>query len=144
MALYVCSGVSLGNKKHMHKFITACHFCPQARVKENGCLSSATGQNKGVSYYLCFDPGTSTLLMGKLKYQVMGIPGGGKEFTIVGFADNVPFFLMEPTKNYQILFKTWNFKQLSNLKIHYSKSSELNVSLHMEDICYCHDHFQLL
>lgn len=108
----------------------------QARVKANGALSApfliryGTRQDCPLSpiiFALTLEPFIRTV---KLNPDISGITHKAQNFKIAAYADDMIFFLTNPSTTLPSLLKAFQeFVDLSNLKINYTKSVALNITL---------------
>lgn len=67
--------------------------------------------------------------------SILGFEVSGREFTIAAYADDLQFFLTKPHTTIPNLVKEFtHYGCVSNLKINFSKSEAMNITLTEEDL----------
>ena len=132
--LAVCRHVGLG--PHMLSWIAALYQNPTAQLRINGTLSKkveiANGTRQGcplspLLFILTLEPFIRTI---KLNPTVSGFRVGDSEYKIAAYADDLLFFLTDPHFSLPSLLSEFSrYGYISNLKINYTKSEALNVTL---------------
>lgn len=132
--LGVCRHVGLGS--HMLTWITALYQNPSARIKVNGTLSDkvmiSNGTRQGcplspLLFILSLEPFIRKVNRNE---SISGFKVDDKIYKIAAYADDLLFFLTKPhttIPNLMEEFTTYGF--ISNLKINYSKSEAMNLTL---------------
>lgn len=123
----------------MWAFILALYANPKVRVKVNGHLLDAfpiynrTRQVCPLSPLLYILTLELLLCCIRANTDIKGIRIRDREFKIAALADDILLFLASPLTSLPNLLQILeHFKLLSNLKINYSKSFALNVSIPLE------------
>lgn len=142
----VLKGIGLLPRMFTH--INTLYTNPSARVKTNGLLSNAfsisnrTRQGCPLSpliFVLTLEP-----LLNKMQSNtdIKGISLEHREFKVAAFADEILLSLQTPQLSLPNLLKDIkHFGELSNLKINYSKSHALKITLTPQDVFHCQDSF---
>lgn len=137
--LATCKHVGLGTK--MLAWISALYQKPSARLKINDTLSErvhiANGTRQGcplspLLFILSLEP---FIRQTNLNPSVKGWLVGDREFKIAAYADDLLFFVSGPHITLPNLMKEFGlYGYVSNLKINYSKSEALNISLNTHSL----------
>lgn len=121
---------------------------PRARVKVNGRLSDAfpihngTGQGCLLSPLLYIHTLEPLLRYIRANPNIKGIEVHHKEYKIAAFADDILLFLSVSLISLPNLMPVLEqFKHISNIKINYSKSFALNISLPNNLVWQCQSNF---
>lgn len=129
----VCGHVGLG--PHMMSWIAALYHNPTARLKINGSLSEKVQIQNGTRqgcplspllFILTLEPFIRTI---NLNTAIRGFTVRDREFKLAAYADDLLFFLTNPNSIPNLLREFSLYGFLSNLKINYTKSETLNISL---------------
>lgn len=109
---------------------------PSAKVRVNGTLSDAFPIRNGTRQVCPLSPILFVLtlepLLRKLTLipDITGIRSPEKEYKYAAYADDILLFLTQPLTTLPILLSEFkHFQTLSNLKINFTKSFTLNISL---------------
>ncbi|KAM9324457.1 inter-alpha-trypsin inhibitor heavy chain H3-like [Gastrophryne carolinensis] len=118
------------------KRILALYSNPIARVKVNDCSSPTFHIRNGTRQGCPLSPLIFALSLEPFLRKVdlcggiRGVLIGDRERKVAAYADDMLFFLRSPRVSVPNLLKEFEvFGQLSNLKINFSKSSAMNISL---------------
>lgn len=132
--LAVCGGVGLG--PNMLHWISALYQNPTAELKINGILSEKVyiknGTRQGcplspLLFILSLEPFIRTV---QKNTAIQGFQIKNKEYKLAAYADDLLFFLTKPTTTLPNLLQEFaHYGFISNLKINYTKSEALNLSL---------------
>lgn len=132
--LAVCRHVGLGT--HMMAWITALYQNPFARIKLNGVLSDrvqiANGTRQGcplspLLFILSLEPFIRKV---NKNQSISGFEIANRTYKTAAYADDLLFFLTKPHITIPNLLDEFaHYGYISNLKINYSKSEAMNVTL---------------
>lgn len=117
-------------------WISSLYQNPSARLKINSSLSNKVTINNGMRqgcplspllFIISLEPFVRRILANR---SIKGFLVTGKEFKIAAYADDLLFFLTEPHTSIASLMKEFTiYGYISNLKINYSKSEAINITL---------------
>lgn len=131
----------LGIPPRMMQYILALYANPTAKVRVNGHLSNAFAISNGtrqgcplspIIFVLTLEP-----LLRRLRSNpdIKGIDIKSHTYKIAAYADDILLFLTEPLITLPNLLKDFHtFHYLTNLKINFTKSDALNITL-PPDLC---------
>lgn len=132
--LETCRFIGLGN--NMMSWISTLYKNPSAQLKINGSLSSTVEIKNGTRqgcplspllFILTLEPFVRRIVAER---AIQGFEVGKKEYKMVAYADDLLFFIRNPHISLPSLMKEFSiFGYFSNLKINYTKSEILNVSI---------------
>lgn len=132
--LAVCAKVGLGPR--MLARISVLYQCPTAKLKINGTLSdrvmitNCTRQGCQLSpllFILSLEP---FIRITRKNADILGFKVGDREYKVAAYAEDLLFFLNNPIISLPVLLKEFAiYVNISNLKVNYTKSEALNVSL---------------
>lgn len=141
---------ALGLPNLMLSYIRALYSSPTARVHVNGHLSNAFHLHNGTRQGCPLSPLLFILTLEPLLNRIRsnpdirGITVAKQIYKLAAFADDLLLFLSEPHISIPNLLKDLlkdHFQTFSNLKINYSKSNALNVTLSSDTVSQCQNNF---
>lgn len=122
----------------MLNFIMSLYTTPTAKVRvrngtRQGCPLSP------ILFILTLEPLLRCLRSNK---NIKGIPIAGHTYKLAAFADDILLFLSDPVTKIPNLLRDFDlFRRISNLKINFSKSHALNISLPKDLVTQCQSNF---
>lgn len=139
---------AMGFPAHFLQWILALYASTTARIRVNGCLSDAFSVSNGTWQGCPLSPLIIVLslepLLHKLRANpnITGIDIRHKHYKLAAYADDILLFLSNPLITIPNLPQDFTlFHKLSNLKINFTKSKALNISLPPMIISQCQANF---
>lgn len=132
--LETCKFVGLGT--NLMTWITSLYMNPSAQIKINGSLSDTIHIHNGTRQGCPLSPLVFIISLEPFIRKVIaertikGFMVADREFKVAAYADDLLFFLTDIHISLPTLMKEFShFGYISNLKINYSKSEAMNISI---------------